>query len=181
LVFEATALPYLDDLYGFAVRLSRNRRDAEDLVQETCLRAFAAWSSFEPGSNARSWMFRILTNTFINGYRRARRAETLPAEEVATAAYSPHARQAAEDPESLVGDELLRAEVSRALASLPDEFRCVVVLCDVEGFAYREIAEIMGCPVGTVMSRLSRARRRLQTELRAIAREHGLPAVELAA
>jgi RNA polymerase sigma-70 factor (ECF subfamily) len=170
--FEHHALGYLTELRATALRYSRNERDAEDLVQETLLRAFAAWESFEQGTNCRAWLFRILTNSFINEYRRlckerawAGRNEPL---------YSPARRHAAGDPEGALCERMLGDEVVAALAALPEDFRSVVVLADVQGMSYRQIANTIGCPLGTVMSRLYRARRILEVSLGDYAREIGI-------
>jgi RNA polymerase sigma-70 factor (ECF subfamily) len=168
--FESTALPHLDALFGAAYRLTRNPRDAEDLVQEAMLRAYRFWDSFERDSNCKAWLFKILTNTFINDYQKKKRSrEVLNAavsEQRATDGVLVHERSAAQrDPEDILLDRTLSDDVARALDALPDDFRLAVVLCDVEGFSYREIAEIMECPVGTVMSRLYRGRRLLRRAL----------------
>jgi RNA polymerase sigma-70 factor (ECF subfamily) len=166
--FEQAALPHLRDLYAIAVRMTRNPDAAQDLVQETYLRAYAAWSSFIAGSNCRAWLIRIMTNSFINHYRRARshRSFTERSEsEQMSALYGDEPRADSRAAE----DTLLRAgfsdEVDRALADLEDDHRLVVLLADVEDMKYREIADTLGWPIGTVMSRLFRARRRLEEQL----------------
>ncbi len=179
IAFEREALPHLDALYGAAYRLTRNPRDAEDLVQDALLRAYRFWDSFEKNSNCKAWLFKILTNTFINGYqKRKRNREVLSAavsEQQATDGVLIHERSAAQrDPEGLLIDRTMSDDVANALAALPSEFRLAVVLCDVEGFSYREIAEIMDCPVGTVMSRLYRGRRLLRKALYQFAVEEGI-------
>jgi RNA polymerase sigma-70 factor (ECF subfamily) len=166
--FEAAALPHLRDVYAAALRLTRNPDDAKDLVQETYLRAYAAWSQFTAGSNCRAWLLRILTNGFISGYRRVRTRKNFTErgdeEQVATL-YGAEVRQAALDPEETLVGGTLGDETSRALAELPADYREAVLLADVEGMKYRDIATALGCPIGTVMSRLFRARRMLEERL----------------
>jgi RNA polymerase sigma-70 factor (ECF subfamily) len=167
-VFEQAALPHLRDLYAIAVRYTRNPDAAQDLVQETVLRAYAAWGSFTPGSNCRAWLIRILTNSYINHYRRSRshRSFTSRSEgEQLAALYGDVPRATARDAEDLLASAGLSDEVNRALAELDDDYRVVVVLADIEGMKYRDIAAALGCPVGTVMSRLFRARRQLEARL----------------
>jgi RNA polymerase sigma-70 factor, ECF subfamily len=172
--FEQEALPHVGELYGAAVRLSRNPRDAEDLVQETYLRAFSAWDRFIPGSNVRAWLFRILTNSFINGHRDRARAARFGEERLRRACFSEERRLRAEDPETALVEARLGDEVQAALAALPAGFRAAVVLADLHDFSYHEIAEYLGIPVGTVMSRLHRGRRLLQARLAGYARACGL-------
>ena len=177
--FEREALPHLDALYGTAIRLTRNERDAEDLVQDALLRAYRFWHRFEQGTNCKAWLFKILTNTFINRYHKRRR-ET----EVAIAAANEEAvtqdiltreaSHAARDPEGALASRMLSDDVQRALDAIPEDFRLAVLLCDVEEFSYKEIAEIMECPVGTVMSRLYRGRRLLMRALHDYAVEQGI-------
>lgn len=167
--FEALTLEHMDALYGAALRLTRSAKDAEDLVQDTFLKAFRFFDSFEPGTNVKAWLFKIQTNTFINRYRRRvkeREVADTPAEEVMLDRFisSDYAR-AAQDPETDFFDHLLSDEVMEALDQVPVDFRMVVLLADIQGFSYKEIAEIVGCPVGTVMSRLFRGRRILQKML----------------
>lgn len=176
--FEATALPHLDALYGTAYRLARNPRDAEDLVQEALLRAYRFWDTFEKDSNCKAWLLRILTNTFINEYQRKRRQrevlDAATAEQTATDGVLVHeGAQAQRSPEGMLLERSVSDDVQRALDALPADFRTAVVLCDVEGLAYKEIAEVMDCPVGTVMSRLFRGRRLLQQSLAQFAVEQG--------
>ena len=159
--FEQAALPHLRDLYAIGVRMTRNPDAANDLVQETYLRAYAAWGSFTEGSNCRAWLIRILTNSYINHYRRARSHRAFARrseEEQVEALYR-------DPPRRDVADAGLSDEVSRALADLDDDYRVVVVLADIEGMKYRDIAATLRCPVGTVMSRLFRARRQLEARL----------------
>ncbi|WP_428265478.1 sigma-70 family RNA polymerase sigma factor [Haliangium sp.] len=177
--FERVALPHLDALFGAAYRMTRNPRDAEDLVQETMLRAYRFWDTFQKDSNCKAWLFRILTNTFINGYQKNKRSrevlDAAQAEQRTVGGVLVQERSADQrDPEELMLDRALSDDVVRALESLPDDFRVAVVLCDVEGFSYKEIAEIVECPVGTVMSRLHRGRRLLKKALHDFAVEQGI-------
>ncbi len=170
--FEKHALGYLKDLYSTALRYSRDEKDAEDLVQETMLRAFAAWEQFQHGTNCRAWLFRILTNNFINEYRRIHKERNwLNKNEPLL---SPARRRAAQDPEGAFIDHHFADEVLQALMSLPEEFRRVVIFTDVQGMSYREVADVLNCPIGTVMSRLYRARRILEEALQEYAQEHGI-------
>jgi RNA polymerase sigma-70 factor (ECF subfamily) len=178
---EAEALTYLDPLYRTALRLSRNPQDAEDLVQETYLNAFRALDRFEEGTNLRAWLFRILNNAFISQYRRRKRRPSSSLDEVSDFYLYDHlvagnTAPPQENPErevlSRIGDEA----VLQALEELPVEFRQVELLADVEGFSYREIADILGIPIGTVMSRLYRGRRRLQQRLWREAQQAGYDA-----
>ena len=175
--FERIALPFIDELYSTALRYARNPRDAEDLVQDTYLKAFQAWGRFEQGTNCRAWLFRILTNTFINGYRRkVREREVLGPESVVPIEETTFGRSslhAFENPERQIFRRIMGDEVKRALDALPDEFRLVVILADLQDFSYKEIAGILECPIGTVMSRLFRGRRLLRKVLldRAVADE----------
>lgn len=167
--FEALTMEHLDALYGAALRLTRSPRDAEDLVQDTYLKAFRFFDSFEKGTNIKAWLFKIQTNTFINKYRRKvkeREVADAPAEDILLDRFvSSENYHALKAPESDFFDRLLSDEVMQALEQVPVDFRMVVILADVQGFSYKEIAEIVGCPVGTVMSRLFRGRRILQKAL----------------
>lgn len=176
--FERVALPHLDALHGAAYRLARNPRDAEDLVQEALLRAYKFWDTFEQGSNCRAWLLRILTNTYINEYQRRRRQrevlDAATAEQGAVDGVLIHeAALIQRHPEGVLLDRSVSDDVQRALDALPADFRTAVVLCDVEGLSYKEIADVMDCPVGTVMSRLFRGRRLLETALRGFAVDAG--------
>ncbi|HEX3928332.1 MAG TPA: sigma-70 family RNA polymerase sigma factor [Gemmatimonadales bacterium] len=168
--FEHEALPHLDTLYRVALRLTGEPAAAEDLVQETMLRALKAWSSFRPGSNARAWLVTILRNQFINGWRARKRAPTA----VDMEALPEPVDLSNPDPEGRFFRELVDDEVLRAVDALPEEFREVLVLSDMEELPYAEIASALDIPVGTVKSRLFRARRILQGRLRRYAEEAGL-------
>jgi RNA polymerase sigma-70 factor (ECF subfamily) len=183
--FETEALSYIDALYRTALRMTRSEADAEDLVQETYIRALRFREQFTPGTNLKAWLFRILTNTFINAYRKRSRApETTELDDVDE--FSLYRRMAADrpstsatDPEREFLDSIVSSEVKEALADLPEKFRTAVLL-DVEGFSYKEIAEMLAIPIGTVMSRLHRGRKFLQQRLHDVARERGIAAVRTA-
>lgn len=176
--FESQAMPHLNELYALALRLTKNDRDAEDLVQETYLKAFTRFHQFRSGTNCRAWLFRIVTNTFINGYRRRiREREILEAHESGDPAerfFSLESQERFANPERRMLQGAVGAELRRALRDLPVDFRTVVLLADVHEFSYREIAAIMSTPVGTVMSRLFRGRRLLRRQLWRYALDQGI-------
>ena len=177
-LFEEQALPLLDQLYGGAMRLTRNPQDAEDLIQETYLKAYKNFDSFKQGTNLKAWLYRIMTNTYINSYRKAKRR---PAESSAddlsdfqlytTAGHDSTGLESAEvEALKLMPD----SAISEAMNDLPEDYRMVVYYADVVGLAYKEIAEIMDTPLGTVMSRLHRGRKLLRGALKDVAREEGI-------
>jgi len=171
--FERVALVHLDALYHVALRLTRNRAEAEDIVQEAFLRAFRSFHRFNPGTNCRAWLFTILRNVFLNRVRTQGR-EVLEAEmgDVDQAEVMADTHVGA-NPEEQFLQSVLHGDVDRALTTLPLAFREAILLVDIEGLTYREVAEIVGCPIGTVMSRLSRGRALLRRALVRFAREHG--------
>ena len=179
-LFPELAMPYMDALYSAALRMTRNPADAEDLVQETYLRAYRGFGGFKEGTNLKAWLYKILTNTFINTYRaRKRRPEETDLDD--TEDFSLYRRlggleaaAAERTPETEVLEAMPEAVVKEALESLPEQFRMAVLLADVEGFSYKEIAEIMDVPIGTVMSRLHRGRKQLQSRLWQFAEQRGL-------
>ena len=169
--FEAQCLPHQRELYAVALRMTRAPADAHDLVQETMLRAFAAWSGFDAGSNCRAWLFRIMTNSYINLYRkrhRHRRISRARPDDTLTAAHPGDGVHARSPEEALLAGSF-SDEVTRALATLCADYRAVVEMADLRGICYRDIADALGVPIGTVMSRLFRARRQLEGELSAFA------------
>jgi RNA polymerase sigma-70 factor, ECF subfamily len=162
--FEAEAIPLLSGLYPAALRLMGSASDAEDLLQETCLRAYCGYPRFQSGSNLRAWLFKILTNTFITAYRKRRSQPRIVSDSGSW--YTKGAqRHVVASAETTVIDSLPDEEIQHALASLPDQFRRVVLLFDVEGFSYKEIAQILGVPIGTVTSRLHRGRDALRKRI----------------
>jgi RNA polymerase sigma-70 factor (ECF subfamily) len=175
--FEREVLPLLPNLYSAALRMTRNPTDAEDLVQETYLRAYRGFSGFEEGTNLRAWMYRILTNTFINSYRKKQR-EPVTVQEDDLDEWYLYDKLGESGVEPSAEAEVIRSmpdeDVQKALEALPEGFRLAVLLADVEGFSYKEIAEILGIPIGTVMSRLHRGRRGLEKALWEKVRERGL-------
>jgi len=178
-LFEAQALQYMDQLYAAALRMTRNPADAGDLVQETYVKAYAAFTSFEQGTNLKAWLYRILTNTFINSYRKNQREpyqgaiDDLEDWQLGSAESLTQGRTT-RSAEAEAIDHLPDSDVKQALQAIPEDFRLAVYLADVEGFSYQEIADIMKTPVGTVMSRLHRGRRLLRDLLADYARERGI-------
>ncbi len=178
--FEKVALPQLDSLYGGALRLTRNPAEAEDLVQDTYVRAYRFWHTFKTGTSIKAWMFTILRNTFINRYhknnRRRSTRQDLEGQLNALGSEAAVARSAPApaSPEAMIGQRVTRDRIEAALESVPEDYRTAVILADLEGLAYKEIAEIMDCPIGTVMSRIYRGRRLLAKLLRDHAVELGL-------
>lgn len=175
--FEAAALPFLDALYNTAYRMTRNAEDAEDLVQEAYLKAYKYYDKFEEGTNFKAWLFKIMKNTFINSYRKKQQAppqsDFADIEESFESQVSEEAGQKIKSPEDELLENVLDEDVQRSLDRLPPDYRMVVLLADLENFSYKEIAEILEVPVGTVMSRLYRGRRLLEEAMLEYAREHG--------
>lgn len=178
--FVEEAMQYMQPLYTAAMRMTRNNADAEDLVQETYLRAYRSFGSFQEGTNLRAWLYRILTNTFINSYRaKKRRPEISDVEDIedlylykrlGASTSSDQGRSAEEE----LFEHITDSQVKEAIEALPEQFRMAVLLADVEGFSYKEIADMLDVPIGTVMSRIHRGRRALQKALLDFGRERGL-------
>ncbi|MEE9383592.1 MAG: sigma-70 family RNA polymerase sigma factor [Nannocystaceae bacterium] len=165
--FERTALPLLDNLFGAAMRLTRNAAEAEDLVQDTMVRAYRFWDGFKPGTSIKAWLFTILRNTFINRYHRDVRARagasdlSSQLDSIGPALAIASAGPGAPDPEQAADDRVTRAKIDDALCMVPEDYRLAVIMADLEGLSYKEIAEVMQCPIGTVMSRIHRGRKLL--------------------
>lgn len=174
--FEKDALIFTSQLYGAALRYTKNSHDAQDLVQDTYAKAFTSFHQFEPGTNLKAWLYRILTTTFINNYRKDQRRPQISAGEIEDwqiADASSHTSDQGKSAEDEVLENIADKDVKDALAAMPEDFRMAVYLSDVEGFTYKEIAEITGVPTGTVMSRLHRGRKLLRTSLATYANERG--------
>jgi RNA polymerase sigma-70 factor (ECF subfamily) len=173
--FEKEALPHADILYNYALRMTNDPADADDLVQETFLKAFRFWDKYEQGTNIRAWLFRILKNSYINRYRKvSKEPDTVDYDDIQN--FYATIRDDSADPNDLqqaIFGNLLEDEVAGAIAELPEDFRTVVILSDIEGLPYEEIAEFVDCPVGTVRSRLHRGRKLLRARLVEYARERG--------
>jgi len=176
--FEREALPHLSALYAAALRMTRHEKDAEDLVQDALVRAYRFFDTFEAGTNCKAWLFRILTNVFCNRYREREREHEIMHEAEASPAnveqFLAGVGADAADAESALLGHMVSGDVEKALASLPSDFRMAVILADLEDFSYKEIAEIMECPAGTVMSRLYRGRKMLQQLLYQYAVDQGI-------
>lgn len=173
--FQHEALPHMDFLYNYALRMTYKSADAEDLVQETFLKAFRFWDSYEKGTNIRAWLFKIMKNAYINRYRKQKKEpETVEYDEVENF-YNSVRETAVEssDLQETLYNNLLEDDVATAIAELPEDFRTVVILCDLEGLTYEEVAEFVDCPIGTIRSRLHRGRKLLRAKLMDYARKRG--------
>lgn len=170
-------MAFVDALYNTAYRMTRNAADAEDLVQETYLKAYKNFDKFEPGTNLKAWLFRIMKNTFINNYRKQQlvppQSDFAAIEESFESQVAEEATRKIRNPEDELLEDVLDEDVQRAMDELPEDYRMVVVLADLEGFSYKEVSEILEIPLGTVMSRLYRGRKLLETALLLYAHEHG--------
>lgn len=173
--FEREMLPHLDSLYNFAIRLTTDPIDAEDLVQDTIVKAFRFFSSYEKGTNAKAWLFRILKNSYINNYRKkSKQPQQVDYDEVSTYYETVRSEQSdTTDMEDIMYRDMLDDQITKALQRLPEDFRTVVLLCDVEGFTYEEIANMLDVPIGTIRSRLHRGRNLLRVELEEYADKRG--------
>lgn len=173
--FNVEMIPHMDALYNFAIRLANDPNDAEDLVQDTIVKAYRFFSSYERGTNAKAWLFRILKNSYINNYRKqSKQPFQVDYDEISTYYESVRSeRSDTTDMEEIMYRELLDDEVTRALNKLPEDFRTVVLLCDIEGFTYEEIANMLDVPIGTIRSRLHRGRNLLRTSLSQYASRRG--------
>ena len=180
--FERDALPLLDQLYGAALRMTRNPADAQDLVQDAYMKAYQAFGSYKPGTNLKAWMYRILTNTYINQYRKAQRRPQETSDETVTdwqlADSASHDSTGLRSAEIEALQRIPDTRIQDALMGLSDDYRMVVYYADVEQLPYKEIAEIMYTPIGTVMSRLHRGRKQLRAKLKDVAAEHGISTEE---
>lgn len=178
--FRSEMLPHLDAMYNFALRLTTDPTDAEDLVQDTVVKAYRFFSSYEKGTNAKAWLFRILKNSYINNYRKkSKRPNEVDYDEVSTFYETIRADQTdTSDLEERMYRDMLDDTVTKALEDLPEDFRSVVLLCDVEGFTYEEIANMLDVPIGTIRSRLHRGRNLLRAALESYARNRGFSSEE---
>ncbi len=166
-------MPHADLLYNYALRTTFNSADAEDLLQETLLKAFRFWDSYEKGTNIRAWLFRIMKNAYINRYRKDKKTpDTIEYDEGENSLYGESTVESVELQEA-IGSTLMDDDVARAVAELPDDFRTVVILCDIEELTYEEVAEFLECPIGTVRSRLHRGRKLLRAKLLDYAKRRG--------
>lgn len=178
--FRVEMLPHLESMYNFALHLTNDHDDAEDLVQDTMVKAYRFFSSYEKGTNAKAWLYRILKNSFINRYRKiSKMPAQVDFEEISTFYESVRSEQTeTTDMQELYFRGIMGDEITKALAKLPEDFRTVVIMCDIEGFTYEEIANMLDVPIGTIRSRLHRGRNLLRTLLEQYAQGHGYPLVD---